>query len=161
MTRREFEALLEHPDQAGAWTFLRIPFDVQEAYGTRARVPVKGTVKGARFRSSLLPQGDGRHFLVVNKAIQKEAGASVGDTVRVVLELDRAPRTVSVPEALKQALDGNPAARENFESMPYSHQKEYVDWIESAKREDTRARRVDKAMGMIAHRRRLKGSPRS
>lgn len=155
MPGQDFEAVLERP--AGAWTFLRVPFDVQEAFGSRARVAVKGSVNGVAIRSSLMPQGDGTHILVVNSSIRDQAGADVGDTVRVTLEQDTAPRTVATPPDLKSALADGGVASAAFDGMSYSHQKEYVEWIESAKRPETRARRVAKAVSMIHENRRLKG----
>ena len=63
----------ERPDATGAWTFLRVPFDVQEVFGSRARVAVKGSVNGVAVRGSLMPQGDGAHILVVNKSVRDRA----------------------------------------------------------------------------------------
>ena len=65
MTGRQFSATLEKPDPIGGWTFLHVPVDEEEIFCTGARVAVKGSVNGAAFRSSLLPQGDGNHILVV------------------------------------------------------------------------------------------------
>ena len=118
---------------------------------------VKGNVNGVAIRSSLMPQGDGSHILVVNRSIRAQAGADVGDTVRVTLERDTAPRTVETPPDLKSALAEGDIAPSAFEGMSYSHQKEYVDWIESAKRPATRARRIARAVSMIQQNRRLKG----
>ena len=157
MTRQEFEAMLEHPDQVGAWTFLRVPFSVEKVFGSKARVAVKGTINGVPFRSSLMPQGYGIHFLVVNKALQKGASAGHGNTVHVVIETDNVPRSVQVPQDLQEALDRNAIARASFEKMPYSHKKEYVEWIESAKREETRTGRIERALAMMADGKRLKG----
>ena len=156
MSAQEFDAVLEKPDAVGTWTFLRIPFDVEQVFGSRARVAVKGTVNGVPVRSSLMPQGDGTHFLVVNKDIRAQAGAEAGDTVAVSLEADTAPRRVDVPEDLANALIASDVTAA-FSEMSYSHQKEYVDWIESAKRPETRARRIERAVSMVSDGRRLKG----
>ena len=156
MSAREFEAVLERPDATGTWTFLRVPFDVQQAFGSRARVAVRGTVNGVAIRSSLMPQGDGTHFLVVNKAIRDQAGAEAGAVVSVTLEQDHEPRTVDTPPDLTSALAEAGVAPSAFDGMSYSHQKEYVDWIESAKRPETRDRRILKAVSMIGEGRRLK-----
>jgi hypothetical protein len=151
----EFEATLERPGAAGTWTFLRVPFDVREAFGSRARMAVRGSVNGIAIRSSLMPQGDGAHILVVNKSVRAQAGAEAGDTVLVALDRDVAPRAVDVPPDLGNALlEGGVTTA--FEAMSYSHQKEYVDWSESAKRTDTRVRRIERAGTMITDGRRLK-----
>ena len=157
MPGHEFEAVLDRPDVAGAWTFLRVPFDVQDAFGSRSRVAVKGSVNGVAIRSSLMPQGDGTHILVVNKSVRAQAEADVGDAVRVTLERDNATRTVETPPDLQSALADGGVAPSVFDGMSYSHQKEYVEWIESAKRAETRARRIAKAVSMIRENRRLKG----
>jgi uncharacterized protein YdeI (YjbR/CyaY-like superfamily) len=73
----------------------------------------------------------------------------VGDTAEVVLERDDAPREVEVPEALATALGGDEDARAAFESLPFTHRKEYAQWIAGAKRDETRERRVEKALAML------------
>jgi Bacteriocin-protection, YdeI or OmpD-Associated/Domain of unknown function (DUF1905) len=154
---RAFEAKLEHSGVPGTWSTVRIPFDVEEAFGSRARVAVKGTVNGVAFRGSAMPAGDGTHFIVVNKALQQAAGAGAGDTLALVVEPDTAPRTVEVPEDLRSALGKDAAARGTFERLPPSHQKEYVSWIAAAKKAETRLARITRAVGMLAEGRRLKG----
>ena len=155
--RQVFTAMLDHPDVVGAWTYITVPFSVERLFGTRARVAVAVTLNGVHFRGSLLPQSDGTHIVVVNKTVQEAAKAGPGDTVDVALEADTAPRTVSIPYDLAAALAGAEEARGRFETMSYSHKKEYVDWIESAKRVETRAGRIQKALSMISVGQRLKG----
>jgi uncharacterized protein YdeI (YjbR/CyaY-like superfamily) len=74
--------------------------------------------------------------------VRQEAGVEAGDTVQVELELDTAPRKVEVPEALANALAEDSRARAAFERLAYTHRKEYARWIEEAKRDETRQRRV-------------------
>ncbi len=155
MTRQALKTKLEPMGPGGAWTCLRVPFSVEKVFGTRARVPVKGRINGVAFRSSLFRTGDGRHFMMVNKAMQAGAEAKAGDTVRVVFEKDTAPRAVAVPRDLKAALARHKQARARFDRMAYSHQKQYVDWITSAKRKETRAARIAKAITMIGRGERL------
>jgi len=134
----------------GSWTHMDVPFNVEEAFGTKARVAVRGTVNGFPFRSSLFPRGQGVFYMAFNKEMQKGAKAGVGDTVSVIMEPDTAPRTVAVPADLKRALAKAPAQNQIFASLSYSHKKEYVDWIESAKKPETRLNRVNKAIEMLA-----------
>jgi hypothetical protein len=96
--KQKFEAKLQGKGPGDAWTFLRIPFDVQKAFGSKARVPVAGTINGFPFRNSLMPEGDVTHSMMVNKELQKGARAGAGDTVAVVIELDQTPRTIAIPE---------------------------------------------------------------
>jgi hypothetical protein len=157
MFRQEFEARLECGGEGGAWTLFTVPFSVEQAFGTRGRVAVVGTINGVDYGSSLMPLGDGTHCMLVNKALQRGAGVAPGDTVRVVMEPDTAPRTVTLPSDLQAAFADHPGAAAAFEKLPYSHQKQYVDWIEGAKQAETRARRVEKALGMLVDGKKLNG----
>lgn len=154
--KKSFQARLEGRGPGGAWTFLPIPFNVEEAFASRARVPVAGTINGFAFRNSLMPEGDGTHAMMVSKEIQAGAGAKAGDRVRVVLERDDKVRTVDVPPELARALRRNKAAASTFAGLSYSSRREYADWIAKAKQAATRERRAAKAMGYLtAGRRRL------
>lgn len=156
MNAQRFEAKLVRPDAVGSWTYLIVPFDVEQVYGTKARVAVKGTVNGHPYRSSLMPQGNNVHIMVVNKSLREQAGASVGDFVAVTMERDDAAREVDVPDDFREALAEDAAADAAFAQLSYSHRKEYVDWIESAKKAQTRASRIAKAVDRIARNERLK-----
>ncbi|MBB6669816.1 YdeI/OmpD-associated family protein [Cohnella nanjingensis] len=154
---REFEGKLVRPPGVGTWTYVDVPFDVEEAFGAKGQARVRGTVNGAGFRSSLLPHGNGRHYLVVGGALREEAGVSeAGDAVRVALEPDTEERTVEAPADLLAALAESPEAMSYFDSLAYSYRKEYVSWIESAKREETRRLRIAAAAARLAERRKLR-----
>ena len=90
-----------------------------------------------------------RLLLVVNRAVREGAGATAGGTVTVEMERDDEPRTVDVPDELRDALAAEPEAREFFERLAYSHRKEYVDWILEAKRDETRRRRVERTLELL------------
>jgi hypothetical protein len=150
MPPKSFTVTLQRPEGVGTWTYLTVPFDVAAEYGANGQVKVKGTVNGAPFRGSLMPHGDGRHFLVVNKALREKASATQGSVVRVRLERDTAPRAVTVPRDFKQALAANPPAAAAFKNMPYSHKKEYVDYIKEAKKAETRLRRIAATIEKLA-----------
>jgi hypothetical protein len=112
------------------------------------RFPVVATVNGYTWRTTVTRMR-GEFLLGLNRAVRKEAGVEAGDTVQVELELDNAPREVEVSEALADALAGDPAARAAFEVLAYTHRKEYARWIEEAKRDETRQRRVTQALEML------------
>lgn len=150
MGRKEFKARLEGMGPGGAWAILTVPFDVEEVWGTRASVPVKGKLNGCPFRGSVIPMGYGRHSMMVDKALQEAAGVGPGDSVKVVMEKDTAKRAVKVPRDLKAALARNKKAREAFEKLPPSHKKEYVEFIEEAKKAETRAGRIKKTVQALA-----------
>jgi hypothetical protein len=148
--KQKFEAKLQGKGPGNAWTFLPIPFDVQRAFGSRARVPVVGTINGFPFRNSLMPEGDGTHSMMVNKDLQKGAGATAGDIVAVVIELDKTPRSVTVPDDLKVLLTKHKSAATAFTGLAYSHKKAFLDWIDSAKKPETRVKRLKEAIEMLA-----------
>jgi len=136
------EAELVGRGPGGAWTYLQIPFNVSEVFGRKGQVPVRATINGFAFRNSLMPRG-GVHILGVGKDILAGAGAAPGDTVHVELALDGAPRAVEVPADVEVALGQAPAQAQSFAALSYSHKKEFVDWIESAKKPETRLNRVE------------------
>jgi uncharacterized protein YdeI (YjbR/CyaY-like superfamily) len=103
-----------------------------------------------------MPIGDGTFCVGVTRAVQARAGASVGDTVAVVVERDSGERTVDVPPELAAALASHPEAAARFEAMAVTHRKEYATWIASAKKPETRQRRLDQAISRI-----VAGSPLS
>ncbi|HKN16345.1 MAG TPA: YdeI/OmpD-associated family protein [Candidatus Sulfotelmatobacter sp.] len=142
-----FKVKIEGKD-AGVVAAIRPPVDVPEFFGTRARVPVRGTINGFPFRSSLMPMG-GCHRMPVNKTLRDGVGAKPGDIVDVLMERDEEKRTVEAPTVLKKALAKNKVAKANWEKLAFTHQKEMAVWIEGAKQEETRARRFAKVMQVL------------
>jgi len=112
------------------------------------RFPVVATVNGYNWRTTV-SRMRGEFLLGLNRAVRQEAGVEAGDTVEVELELDTAPREVEVPEALASALGEDAEARAAFDRMAYTHRKEYARWVEEAKRDETRQRRVAQALQML------------
>src|ERR1700693_2446060 len=102
--------------EAGVVAAITPPVDVPEFFGTRARVPVRGTINGYPYRSSLTPC-TGRHMMPVNKLLLAGAGAQPGDVVDVVMERDEEERTVEAPPLLKKALAKNKPAQANWEKL--------------------------------------------
>jgi bacteriocin resistance YdeI/OmpD-like protein/uncharacterized protein DUF1905 len=112
------------------------------------RFPVVATVNGYTWRTSVARMR-GEFMVGLNREVREGAGVQAGDTVTLELALDTQPRTVDVPPALAEALDADPEARASFEGMAFTHRKEFARWIDEAKREETRARRVAQAVEMI------------
>jgi len=112
------------------------------------RFPVIATVNGYRWHASVARMG-GEFLLGLSRQVREAAGVAAGDDVDVIIELDREPRTVELPEALATALTADPQASASFERMAVSHRKEYARWIAEAKQEQTRQRRVQQALEMI------------
>lgn len=145
MTRQHFQATLQTEDDS---TFVVIPFDAKQVFGS-GRPPVRATINGYEFRTTLAPYG-GTHYLGVNQMVRKNAQVQAGDSVQITLELDETPRTIQPPSDLAQALKANPVAQARWDKLSYSHQKESVDAIGAAKKPETRARRITKAIEQLA-----------
>jgi hypothetical protein len=129
-------------------TGIEVPVEVVEGLGGGKKPPVRVTLGGYAYRSTIAPRGD--RFLVGVSAEHREgAGVAAGDVVDVDLELDTEPREVSVPADLAAALEGDRKASEFFQSLSYSQKKWYVLPIEQAKTLETRQRRIGKAVGML------------
>jgi hypothetical protein len=124
------------------------PVNVPEFFGTRARVPVRGTINGYPFRSSLSPC-KGHHMMPVNKMLRQGAGAQPGDLVDVVMGRDEEERTVEAPPLLKKALAKNKVAQANWQKLSFTHKKEMALAIVGAKQEQTRARRLGKIVEVL------------
>jgi hypothetical protein len=112
------------------------------------RFPVVAIVNGYTWRTSVARMR-GEFMVGLSREVREGAGVQAGDTVTLELVLDTEPRTVDVPPALAEALESDPQAKAAFEGMAFTHRKEYARWIEEAKREETRARRVAQALEMI------------
>jgi hypothetical protein len=121
-------------------TMFRVPFELEQAFG-RARPPVRVTIRGHTWRTTPGVYGE-EAFIVVNRKVKKTTGVDAPDRVRVEMTLDTEPRTVRVPADLRQALAADASAKAAFSKMSYSHRREYVDWIQEAKRPETHARRI-------------------
>ena len=125
-----------------------LPVDVIEYFGTRARVPIRGTINGFPFRSSLMPMG-GCHMMPVNKTLCHGAGVLPGDIVDVVMERDAEARTVEAPPELKKELAKSKAAQKRWDELAFTHKKEMANSISSAKQDETRNRRLAKVMEVL------------
>ena len=139
---KSFRATLEHLRSGLGWVIVRIPFDVKQTWGG-SRMKVKGEVNGATFRTSLFPQKTGEHFLLVNKQLQKAAGIRPGSTAEFHLEVDTAPRVVSVPRELDRIFQQSRRLRKWFDSLSYSYRYELSRRVSLPKGEETRKRRAD------------------
>jgi hypothetical protein len=134
--------------EAGVVAAIAPPVDVPEFFGTRARVPVRGTINGYPFRSSLMPCG-ARRMMPVNKTLCASADVQPGDIVDVVMERDDEERTVETPPLLKKALAKSKTAQANWEKLSFTHKKEIALAIVGAKQEETRARRLAKVVDIL------------
>jgi hypothetical protein len=126
-------------------TGIRIPPEIVAALGSSKRPPVRATINGYTYRSTIAVLG-GEFMLGVSADVRLAAGVAGGDQVDVELELDTAPREVTVPADFAALLDGDAALRGSFDGLSPSKRKAIVLGIEGAKTPETRQRRIDTAM---------------
>lgn len=149
-TRRfEFDALLEKPDKDGDMAFISMPFSAEKEYGTRGQVKVKATFDGHAYRGVIANMGSGCHIIGVRKDIRQAIGKQVGDRVHVTIEKDEEERVVDMPEELVQLLAKNATAGAFYRSLSFTNRKEYAVWIQSAKKEETKVRRVKDTLAKL------------
>jgi hypothetical protein len=140
-----FEATIVVNDGGGAW--VEVPGDVVAALGGGGRIPVNATFDGVGYRGSIASMG-GCLALGILKGIRAELGKGAGDSVTVTVERDDTVRTVDVPDDLAAALEAA-GLRDVFDGLSFSHRREHVNAIIDAKRPETRARRINKALEML------------
>ena len=135
-------------DAGGGGGFVIVPFDAEKTFGKK-RIKIKATIDGEPYRGTLVRMGTPHHMLIVHKEIREKIGKSFGDEVTVELEEDLDPPQVAVPADLQQALQAEPTAQAFFNRLSYSHQREYVRWINEAKRDQTRLVRIQRTIEML------------
>jgi hypothetical protein len=142
----QFRAVIEAGDGGGA--FVVVPFDVEKTFGKK-RVKIKAIIEGEPYRGTLVRMGSPHHMLIVLKEIREKVGKTMGDVVSVELEEDLEERIVELPTDIRTALEAEPAAQTHFSNLSYSHQREYVQWVTDAKREETRQSRIKRMIEML------------
>ena len=129
--------------------FIVVPPEMVAALSAKKRPPVRVTLNGDyTYRSTVSVYG-GRYLLPIRREIREACGLEPGMPVEVTLALDEEPRTVEVPDDLASAFAGDSEARAVFDRLSFTHQREYVEWIAGAKREETRTRRVAQTLEML------------
>ncbi len=133
--------LLEKYPGKGGWTYARIPEIPPDKHAPFGWVRVRGSIDGFEIKNyHLMPMGDGMLFLPVRAEIRKKIRKEAGDWVHIILYPDNDP--VDIPEELLLCLSEEPGAKDKFLQLTSGKQKEYIDWIFAAKREETRVRRI-------------------
>lgn len=144
----EFSAVLKKDDSWNS-TYIDFPYDVKTLFGTSGNVKVKVTYDGVAHRGLLTNMGGGCHFLGINKELRAKIGKNPGEEIHVALERDTEERIVEVPDDLSAVFAAHPEARTRYERLSYTHRKEYVRWIEEAKKPETRLKRLNKTVEML------------
>ncbi|PIQ49509.1 MAG: antitermination protein NusB [Cytophagales bacterium CG12_big_fil_rev_8_21_14_0_65_40_12] len=144
-----FEAVIQGGDER--WleaACVALPFNVEEEFGTKGQVKVRATFDGVEYRGSIANMGAG-HILILRNDVRQAIGKVVGDMVLVTVQKDTEERIVEVPDELQALLNINPKAEEFYNTLSYTNRKEYVRWITSAKKQETKDRRLEKSSEML------------
>lgn len=146
----EFKAKVWAAMEGKGWTFATLPKAASAKLGAKGRVPIAGTINGFPFRSSAFPDGEGSHIIQVNNDMKKGAGVAAGDTAAFAIERATDEVAVEVPSALAQALERHPGAKAQWDAITSKAREEWVRWVTGAKKEETRAARVEKTCERLA-----------
>lgn len=144
--KNTFTATIQNAGGGGA--FVEIPFDAEKAFGSK-KPKVKAMIEGVPYRGLLVRMGSEHHLLLILKFIREQVGKTFGDEIKVSVELDVEERVATVPAELKRVFKSNKEARSAFEKLSYTHQKEYVQWINEAKKAETRQSRIVKTLALL------------
>ena len=147
--KKTFSATILSNDDYKNAAYVDIPFDVEEVYGKKRVKIIALFDDTVEYRGSLVRMGGECHMLLLRKDVRAALGKSFGDTVKIELKEDTEPRVVKVPEDVMALLQQYPDQLAFYQKMSYTHQKEYIQWIEEAKRSETRERRMHKMIEML------------
>lgn len=146
-----FKAKLLRPATAkgASWSFLILPKNASAKLRTRSMTTVEGTINDHQFRATLAPDGQRSHWLKVNRKMREGAGAQVGDVVTLEIMSARMEPEPRVPADLRMALAAAPKARALWSDITPVARRDWIQWVTSAKRSETRARRVFNTCKML------------
>ena len=132
------------------WSFLVLPKTASAGLPTRSMVTVQGTLGGAPFQATLEPDGEGSHWLKIGKTLREAAGAHVGEPVELVIApVDEEPEP-KVPPDVRKALAARPAALATWKDITPVARRDWIHWITSGKKAETRVKRIDVACDKLA-----------
>jgi hypothetical protein len=134
-------------EQSGTKVYITLPFDPNAVWGVKERHHISGSINGCPFRGPIEAIGT-EYFIALGPAWRRDNGIDVGAEVEVVLAPE-GPQTDNIARDIARALEAEPEARTFFESLPSFYRKNYIRWIESAKRPETRAARIAEAVKLL------------
>ncbi len=149
-----FQATLHRPggkDKGASWTFLKLPKDASGRLPTRSMQSVDGTFDGTPFAATLEPDGQGGHWLRVKPELLQAAGAKAGDVVTLEIAPVEVEPEPKVPDDLQEALSAaTPKARETWSAITPIARRDWIFWIVSGKKEETRVKRIGVAIDKLS-----------
>lgn len=145
----KFDAIiLQHQDMNAA--YVEFPFSTEELFGKKGQVKIKAIFDDAvEYRGSLAKMKSPCHILGLTQEVRKSLNKTFGDRVSVILWEDKEERIVEIPEDIAELFNKHPRVKELYDTMSYTHRKEYMRWITDAKKPETRENRKSKLIDMI------------
>ena len=135
-------------------SYIEIPFDVEAVYGSK-RVKVKATFDGHPYRGSIVKMGLPCYMIGITKEIRKAIGKTFGEIIEVSIEKDEEERSVEIPGDFQAAVDKNEEVKAFWDTLSFSVKRKYITWITSAKKEETRIKRVEAAVEKLRNKKKL------
>jgi hypothetical protein len=151
--KTRFSTKLFRPAEAtkvASWTFLILPKNASAKLASRGMTAIEGTINGFPFRATVEPDGQKGHWLRVDRNVREAAGVQAGDVVTLEIAPAAEQPEPKVPTDLRKALTVAPKARALWSDITPIARRDWIHWITSAKRLETRARRVQNACAMLA-----------
>jgi len=142
--QKSFDAIVQ---KEGSFTFVAIPFSPREVWGAKPRFHVTGTINGISVRGTLGALGQA-YFLRLGTAWMRDSGIELGAKVSVQLSLE-GPQEGNIAADIAKALSDSKKAKTFFDGLPTFYRKNFIRWIESAKREETRVKRINEMMKLL------------
>lgn len=145
----KFSAIIQQNGEMNA-AFVEFPFSTEELFHKKGQVKIKAVFDDkVEYRGSLAKMKSDCHILGLTQEVRKQLGKTFGDEVSISLTEDKEERVVEIAEDIVSVFNENPEAKTLFDKMSYTHKKEYIRWIEEAKKPETRENRKIKMIQMI------------
>ena len=148
----KFKAKLSRPaaPKGAAWTFLVLPAAASAELPTRSMITVDGSLEGQAFQATLEPDGQGSHWLKIDQALSEKAGVAAGDSVALEIAPVAVEPEPKVPDDLRKALAANAEAKATWDDITSVARRDWIHWITSGKKAETRVKRIDVACDKLA-----------
>lgn len=137
-----FSAPLEKKDNWGNWYIVYFPHDVEQEFGVKGTIRVKGNYQNIPFDRALIPNGDGTHYLVFSASMRKAAGLRLGNMVKIELWINDQPDEIIIPDELLEAFELEPEVAAKFNQKSNSFKRGVIHWFNTAKQAETKAKRA-------------------
>ncbi|MDO5292947.1 MAG: YdeI/OmpD-associated family protein [bacterium] len=150
---KQFEAIIKQKEGMDA-SYIEIPFDVEQVYGSK-RVKVKATFDGHPYRGSIVRMGLPCYMIGITKEVRNAIGKTFGDTIKVTIEKDEEERVLEVPSELEQVFREEEEMKSFWETLSFSVKKKYCASILTAKKEETRQKRIETAIEKLRNKEKI------